>query len=226
MTDDFRSRDAVVRRLSHLFAPVAEALRAGIRVSTAIHETYRWKPSVDEHLVPHLVRREALEHLRRFHPQTREDKNLGLPMSGLVLPMPDDVMRIWRSQDGEIPPAASEQKREFLRQVPGQLALDVIPGVRPEAGTDLYEILDEAEDGDAGESRREVCNTVVLWDTDGERLTRLDLVLTERDEKNQDKINEVWRFDVLTALAPSEDVPGYGPRDEPEDGAGEDLGDA
>jgi hypothetical protein len=47
-------------------------------------------------------------------------------MSGLILRTPTDVVRVWRSDDGELPAAATDGLRAFYRQAPSrQLQLDL-----------------------------------------------------------------------------------------------------
>jgi hypothetical protein len=136
------SPGAVVRRLRPLLLAVHEALSAGVRVSAAIHAQHGWHPTADRHLDHQLVRREAMELLRPWGagPDELSDPlqarqldldtgtdNLGLPMSGLILRTPADVLRVWRSDDGELPAAATDGLRAFYRQDPSrqlQLALD------------------------------------------------------------------------------------------------------
>src|SRR3712207_5020404 len=82
-------------------------------------------------------------------------ENLGLPMSGLILRTPTDVLRVWRSDDGELPAAATDGLRAFYRQDPSrqlQLALDP-DGPRAAPG-----------------------NLALLWADAGAVLTRFDLV--------------------------------------------------
>jgi hypothetical protein len=59
--------------------------------------------------------------------------NLGLPMSGLILRTPTEVLRVWHSDDGELPAAETQGLRDFYAQAPTaqlrlQLALDGVPG--------------------------------------------------------------------------------------------------
>src|SRR3712207_6041984 len=125
------SPGAVTRRLRPLLLAVHEALSAGVAVSAAIHERHGWNPTADRHLDHQLVRREAMERLRPWGagPDELSDPlqarqlefldagadNLGLPMSGLILRTPTDVLRVWRSDDGELPAAATDGLRAFYR---------------------------------------------------------------------------------------------------------------
>jgi hypothetical protein len=137
--------DAVVRRLHPLLVEVRNALLRGLAVSRAIHAEYDWQPSADRHLDHQLVRREAMERLRPYadhddHPFGTQlelleppNDNLGLPMSGLILRTPTEVLRVWHSDDGELPAADTQGLRDFYAQSPTaqlrlQLALDAVPG--------------------------------------------------------------------------------------------------
>jgi hypothetical protein len=137
--------DTVVRRLQPLLVEVRDALIRGLAVSRAIHAAYDWQPSADRHLDHQLVRREAMERLRPYadhddHPFGTQlellepaHDNLGLPMSGLILRTPTEVLRVWHSDDGELPAADTQGLRDFYAQAPTaqlhlQLALDTVPG--------------------------------------------------------------------------------------------------
>ena len=137
--------DAVVRRLHPLLVEVRDALVQGLAVSRDIHATHGWQPAADPHLDHQLVRREAMERLRPYaehddHPFGTQlellepgNDNLGLPMSGLILRTPTEVLRVWHSDDGELPAADTQGLRDFYAQAPTaqlhlQLALDDVPG--------------------------------------------------------------------------------------------------
>jgi hypothetical protein len=137
--------EAVVRRLHPLLVEVRDALLRGLAVSRAIHATHDWQPTADRHLDHQLVRREAMERLRPYaehvdHPFGTQlellepgNDNLGLPMSGLILRTPTEVLRVWHSEDGELPAADTSGLREFYAQAPTaqlrlQLAFDAVPG--------------------------------------------------------------------------------------------------
>jgi hypothetical protein len=137
-----QSPGAIVTRLRPLLLAVHEALSQGVTVSAAIHVAHGWNPNADRHLDHQLVRREAMERLKPWgaDPDELSDPllarqlqfadtstdNLGLPMSGLILRTPTDVLRVWRSDDGELPAAATDGLRAFYRQAPSrQLQLDL-----------------------------------------------------------------------------------------------------
>jgi hypothetical protein len=136
--------ETVVRRLRPLLVEVRDALVRGLAVSRAIHATYDWQPTADRHLDHQLVRREAMERLRPYAEHVDDpfgtqlelldpgNDNLGLPMSGLILRTPTEVLRVWHSDDGELPAADTQGLRDFYAQEPTahlhlQLALDTAP---------------------------------------------------------------------------------------------------
>jgi hypothetical protein len=131
------SPEAAVVRLRTLLAAVHDALAAGVAVSRAIHAEHGWNPLADRHLDHQLVRREAMERLKPWdadlddpHTELTSGRqldlfeapvdNLGLPMSGLIVRTASDVLRIWHSDDGELPAAATHGLRAFYRQPPSR----------------------------------------------------------------------------------------------------------
>src|SRR3954454_24429190 len=133
--------DVVVRRLRPLLVEVRDALVRGLAVSRAIHASYDWQPTAARHLDHQLVRREAMERLRPYAEHVDDpfgtqlelldpgNDNLGLPMSGLILRTPTEVLRVWHSDDGELPAADTQGLRDFYAQEATaqlhlQLALD------------------------------------------------------------------------------------------------------
>jgi hypothetical protein len=139
------SPDAALVRLRSLLTAVRDALAAGVAVSRAVHAEHGWNPLADRHLDHQLVRREAMERLKPWDADLDDPHseltlgrqldlfeppvdNLGLPMSGLIVRTPADVLRIWHSDDGELPAAATVGLRAFYRQAPSrqtQLTLGV-----------------------------------------------------------------------------------------------------
>jgi hypothetical protein len=114
-----RSARAVATRLSPLLQLVMEALREGIAVSAGIHTAQGWNPGADRHTSHGLVRREAMERLKPFGARLEDGDNLGLPMSGLILRSDSgDVLRVWYSEDGELPPMTTRPLRRFCQQHP------------------------------------------------------------------------------------------------------------
>lgn len=180
---------AVVARLRPVLVAVREALGAGIAVSRAIHAEHGWNPTADRHLDHQLVRREAMERLRPWGADLDDELlepgvalagtvNLGLPMSGLILRTVTDVLRVWHSDDGELPAADTHGLRAFYRQAPSrqtQLPLD--------------------DDPEAGGRR---CHLALLWaDTDG-AISRLDLVRPYGHVGRRVQVD--WHVDLLDRL--------------------------
>ena len=187
---------AVVRRLQPLLVEVRDALLGGLAVSRQIHAAHGWHPAADRHLDHQLVRREAMERLRPYaehddHPFGTQlelldpgNENLGLPMSGLILRTPTEVLRVWHSEDGELPAADTQGLRDFYRQAPVaqlhlQLALD--SGLEPRRRDHLALLWSDARTA-AGDPR----------------LVRLDLV-RPRDWVGR-RVEVDWRVGLLDLL--------------------------
>jgi hypothetical protein len=190
-----QSPAAVTRRLRPLLLAVHRALSAGVAVSADIHATHGWSPTADRHLDHQLVRREAMERLKPWgaRPDELSDPllarqlefadtstdNLGLPMSGLILRTPTDVLRVWRSDDGELPAAATDGLRAFYRQAPSrQLQLDL---------------------GEAPSSPPAPTHLALLWADAGAVLTRFDLVRPAGHVGRRVRVD--WHVDLLPRLA-------------------------
>jgi hypothetical protein len=180
------SRDAVVQRLAGVLGQVRRALETGLTISRAIHAEQGWRPEADRNLWPYLVRREVLEHLRDLHPVLDDTDNFGLPMSGIrIEPTVRDVIRIWRSDTGTLPPPRTESIRAYYRQ--RRTHQDPIPGLDPMLG------LDPADGQPAAPN-----HLAVLWWDDGSALSRLDLVRPCGVEANRAVVE--WTVDMLSAL--------------------------
>lgn len=188
------SPDAVLPRLRPLLLAVHDALASGIAVSDAVHAAHGWSPSADRHLDHQLVRREAMERLKPWGagPDELSDPllarqlelvdtgtNLGLPMSGLILRTPTDVVRVWRSDDGELPAAVTDGLRAFYRQAPSrQLQLDLDAPASRVARPD---------------------HLALLWADDGSAITRFDLVRPSGAVGRRVQVD--WHVDLLRLLA-------------------------
>ena len=139
------SPEAAVTRLRPLLVAVRDALTAGVAVSRAIHAEHDWSPNADRHLFHQLVRREAMERLKPWGADLDEPHaelplgrqldlfapptdNLGLPMSGLIVGTATEVVRIWHSDDGELPAADTVGLRSFYRQAPSRQTQLVLAG--------------------------------------------------------------------------------------------------
>ena len=185
---------AVVPRLRPLLLAVHDALASGVAVSAAVHAAHGWSPAADRHLDHQLVRREAMERLKPWGagPDELSDPllarqlelvdtgtNLGLPMSGLILRTPTDVVRVWRSDDGELPAAVTDGLRAFYRQAPSrQLQLDL--------------------DGPVGAAPRPD-HLALLWADAGSVITRFDLVRPSGSVGRRVQVD--WHVDLLRQLS-------------------------
>jgi hypothetical protein len=186
---------AVIARLRPLLLAVHEALSHGVAVSAAIHAAHGWNPTADRHLDHQLVRREAMERLRPWGvgPDELSDPllarqlefldtstdNLGLPMSGLILRTPTDVLRVWRSDDGELPAAATDGLRAFYRQASSrQLQLDLAAPER---------------------ERPTPGHLALLWASSGAVVTRFDLARPSGHVGRRVQVD--WHDDLLQRLA-------------------------
>ena len=176
------SREAVLARLRPLLTAVHEALSAGVAVSHQIHRQHGWQPSADPHLDRQLVRRHAMEQLRPWSASVGEQltfdlgdagtDSLGLPMSGLILTTATDVLRVWHSADGELPPADTQALRSFYTQAPTLQTQLVLDGAPP-AGNHL----------------------ALLWADHGGAVTRLELVRPWWRGRRHPEAD--WRADLL-----------------------------
>jgi hypothetical protein len=186
------SPQAVTARLAPLLKLVWDALRAGIAVSAEIHARQSWNPGADRHTEHALVRREAMERLRPYGASLDDADNLGLPMSGLILRSAEgDLLRVWHSEDGELPPAVTRPLRAFFHQEPSrQWALFV--GESAESTVDV---------GPAAPS-----NLALLWDDDGTYLTRFDLVRPYGVDGRRPLVD--WQVDLLGWARRAEDAVG------------------
>ena len=187
---------AVTARLRPLLLAVHAALVSGVEVSAAVHAAYGWSPGADRHLDHQLVRREAMERLKPWGagPDELSDPllarqlelldngtNLGLPMSGLILRTPTDVVRVWRSDDGELPAAVTDGLRAFYRQAPGrQLQLGLADAADPAAP-------------------RRPDHLALLWADAGSVITRFDLVRPSGSVGRRVQVD--WHVDLLRLLS-------------------------
>ena len=197
---DVSSPQVVTARLAALLQLVMEALQAGVSVSSEIHARQGWNPDADRHTEHGLVRREAMERLKPFGASLEDGDNLGLPMSGLILrSAAGDVLRVWHSEDGELPPAATGPLRRFFHQQPtrqGTLFL-----ADPTDST----VADSRRAGDGGwREPVEPSNLAMLWDDDGRDLIRFDLVRPFGVAGQRALID--WQVNLLGRMTHAEDL--------------------
>jgi hypothetical protein len=100
-------------------------------------------------------------------------------MSGLILRTPTDVVRVWRSDDGELPAAVTDGLRAFYRQAPSrqlQLDLDAAASAPPRPD-----------------------HLALLWADAGRAITRFDLVRPSGSIGRRVQVD--WHVDLLRLLA-------------------------
>mgnify|MGYP001325576313 CR=1 FL=1 len=181
------SQDAVWDRLAGVVAQVRRALEAGLEIARSVHEKYGWRPEADRHLPAHLVRREVLERVRDLNPTLEDTDGLGLPMSGIrIEPTRRDVVRIWRSPDGELPAPRSDSIRTFYTQARSDQ--EALPGLFPD---DLF--------SGGGENLQPNNLALLWWDDDG-ALSRLCLVRPCGVHQNRGVAE--WTVDALAQQLP------------------------
>ena len=121
------SKRAVLGRTNDVWPRILEALKAGIGTAVRLHTTACWDPQDDKNLYQHMIRRKAVEAFKDLATEFDEDgeqSDAALPMSGLILHLECDVVRIWHITTSEIPRPGTKNKREFIAQPPsGQTVL-------------------------------------------------------------------------------------------------------
>lgn len=192
------SPEATLLRVGDVCQAAYLALQRGLVTADKLHKIAGWNPASDIHLHRHMTRREAMEDLKQVVPVgadavLADDDNLGLAMSGLIVELPEDTIRIWHTADCDIPAPRSVAGREFVTQSSGE------PG--------LFEPDELAYDG--GPEMR-LNNLIVQWSAQGREMWRYDLV-RPIGYKNG-KIILDWRYPLLTKYqATMEDI-SYRPR--------------
>lgn len=167
-----------------------DALRSGVAASTKIHAEQGWNPVADPHTSHGLVRREAMERLKPYGARLEDGDNLGLPMSGLILrSAAGDVLRVWYSEDGELPPVTSRPMRRFCHQHPTDQGA-------------LF-IADPSDSVPTG-NENPANNLAVLWNDDGTDLTRFDLVRPYGVDGRRALVD--WQVNLLGRIASVDDL--------------------
>jgi hypothetical protein len=181
---------ATAARLGSLLQQVMDALRSGVAASTKIHAEQGWNPVADPHTSHGLVRREAMERLKPYGARLEDGDNLGLPMSGLILrSAAGDVLRVWYSEDGELPPVTSRPMRRFCHQHPTDQGA-------------LF-IADPSDSVPTG-NENPTNNLAVLWNDDGTDLTRFDLVRPYGVDGRRALVD--WQVNLLGRIASVDDL--------------------
>jgi hypothetical protein len=118
MTTDY-SRQATLLRVGAACQAAYVALGRGLATADRLHAIAGWNPDADIHLHRHMTRRDAMEDLKQVvtgDVLLDDDDNLGLAMSGLIIELPEDTIRIWHTTESEIPAPRSEAGRQFVTQ--------------------------------------------------------------------------------------------------------------
>jgi hypothetical protein len=113
------SREATLLRVGPTCQAAYVALVRGLATADRLHAIAGWNPTADIHLHRHMTRRDAMEDLKQVSVGDvllDDDDNLGLFMSGLIIELPDDTIRIWHTTESDIPVPRSETGRQFVTQ--------------------------------------------------------------------------------------------------------------
>ncbi|MEV0382470.1 hypothetical protein [Nonomuraea sp. NPDC050643] len=180
------SKAAVLGRTEDVWPEIFGALRAGIDIAAHLHSTAGWDPQDDKHLYQHMIRRKAVEAFKGLSTEFDEDddqSDAALSMSGLMLRLEHDVIRIWHITPLEIPKPGSKTKREFIAQPPsGQTAL-----------FDVRDLMHRL--------RRDDRNHLILrWTIQHHTITRFDLVRPSGVKKG--KVVVDWQHDLRPLCMP------------------------
>ncbi|MEO3806604.1 hypothetical protein [Nonomuraea sp. B1E8] len=178
------SRDAVLARTEHVWPEVYNALTNGIKTAIYLHEVAEWEFRDDKHLYQHMIRRKAIEAFKSLAPEgdTASDQSdaTDLPMSGLILALEQDIVRIWHIATADIPKPTTPAKLEFVDQpASGQASL-----------FDPHEF--------SGRPRRrnsELNHLILRWTVKDHEIERYELIRPAGIWKGRVDID--WRKDLL-----------------------------
>jgi hypothetical protein len=129
-----------------------------------------------------------MEDLKQLGPALEDDDNLGLAMSGLILDLPEDTIRVWHTTESDIPAPRSETGREFVTQSFQRPALFVVGGLP-------YD--------DPTPKRRN--GLIIQWTAQGKQILRFDLVRPCGYYGGKVEID--WRRPLLTSYSSIPDIP-------------------
>jgi hypothetical protein len=163
--DSFMSRDdspeAAFSRVDFACHLTLQAIKRGLQTADHLHAIAGWSSAADVHLHREMTRRDAMEDLKQLRPELEDGDNLGLAMSGLILHLPEDTIRVWYTSESFIPTPDSQPKRRFVSQ-------------KPERARQLFDVtlpLDWQKD-----ARSEPNHLIIQWTAQGQELLRFDLV--------------------------------------------------
>ena len=185
------SKDAVLARTAHVWPDIREALKGGIKAAVDLHDFIGWDYRDDKHLYQHMIRRKAVEAFQALKPELEtgpdHSDETDLPMSGLILPLEHDVVRIWHIATAEIPKPTTPAKQDFVNQPSShQTSLFDVPRVvrRLRHKTDLNHL-------------------ILRWTVQDHIIERFELVRPAGTEKGRVVVD--WHTDLLRWCAPSRD---------------------
>ncbi|HEY9373154.1 hypothetical protein [Streptomyces sp.] len=179
------SMDAVLARTDHVWPDVYQALKDGIKTAIDLHDFIGWDYRDDSHLYKHMIRRTAVlaikAHKPDLNPEAEEDEPT-LRMSGIILTLKEDLVKVWHVTPAEISAPTTRAKRSFINQ----------PHSRHfQAG--LY---DEVRDVVSHFRRPEELNKLILrWTVVDHCISRFDLIRPTGAKKKH--IVFEWSDDLL-----------------------------
>ncbi|MEV0994699.1 hypothetical protein [Nonomuraea sp. NPDC050202] len=179
------SKEAVFERTKHVWPNVHNALLAGIETAIYLHDCAGWHHEDDKHLYQHMIRRKAIEVYHDLKPAPGpgfgESDTTILPMSGLILHLPDDVVRIWHIATVNIPTPSTPAKREFIDQ----------------PRSDQFPLWEEVSD----EQQQSAQNRLVLcWTVSDHKIERFQLVRPAGTKRTGKHVAVDWDIDLLERL--------------------------
>jgi hypothetical protein len=186
------SPEATSTRLETACLEIFRALEKGMQTADHVHDERGWKPGGDIHFYRHMTRRDAVEELKQLNPELEDEDDLGLPMSGLILHLPDDIIRVWHTTDSKIPKPTTEARRRFVSQI-SERAIPII-------GDDELDLgLDEMTQPEPPKN-----HVLIQWTAEGSAIIRFDLVRPIGVRGGQVAID--WRLPLLGRYSQIEDL--------------------
>ena len=188
------SESAVLARTTHVWSDIYEALKDGIKTAVHLHDTVAWDYRDDKHLYQHMIRRKAVLAFKSLKPELdaggEQVDEADLPMSGLVLTLDKDVVRIWHIATAEIPKPTTPAKQDFVNQPSShQTSLFDVPRVdrrlRPKAGLN---------------------HLILRWTVRDHTIERFELVRPAGTENGRVVVD--WHHNLLPLCAPPPETAG------------------
>ena len=113
------SKEAVLGRTEHVWPDIHQALKDGITTAIDLHDHVRWDYRDDRHLYQHMIRRTAVMAIKSLKPELNpeaEEDEPNLQMSGIILTLKEDVVKVWHVTPADIRAPTSRAKRSFINQ--------------------------------------------------------------------------------------------------------------